>query len=450
VIPLAERFDRRLAALALPPGPALVAVSGGADSLALLDLLARSPAAGALALEVAHLDHGIAPESPRVMEAVRSVAARYGLPFHGHRLDLGPHATETQARRARYDWLERTAVARGATVIFTAHHRDDQIETVLMRMLRGSGPAGLAGMAARRGRIVRPLLRFSRAALTGHVQSLGLAVWEDPANRDTRQLRSWIRIELLPALRTRIPDIERNILRLARLAARERAGWDSLLAGERALDLRVECDGVSVAASPLGDYDSTAVQALLGALGRRAGCQVGPVRAARIERLLAGGRSGAVAQLGHGCAIELTFGRLRLFRDVAHHSGNGANESPGWNPVVLEGSAGARAIGPWRIRWSTEPAPQRIERMATTSWLAPGNYRVRPWRPGDRIRPLGGRGRRLVVRCMQDARLARHVRPAWPVLESGGTVVWVPGVVRSAEALPEPGGPALRIDADLG
>lgn len=446
---LQERFDRRLAALALPPGPALVAVSGGADSLALLDLLARSSAARSLALHVAHVDHGIAAESSRVMNSVREIAAHYGLPFVGERLGLGSGATETAARQARYDWLDRTARGLGAELIFTAHHRDDQIETVLMRILNGTGPAGLAGMAVRRGRIVRPLLGVSRAALGDHARGLGIPVWEDPANRDVRHLRSWVRVELLPALRTRIPDLDRRLLRLARLAARHRAAWDALLEREAALELRDECDGVSVAASPLRDYDSRTVEALLGALGRRAGCHVGPLRAARIERLLAGGRSGAVAQLGSGCAAELTFGRLRLFRGASSDSLNGpdADDRP---PVSIETAAGGAAFGTARLRWTTEAAPPRLERVAMTSWFVPGTYQVRPWRPGDRIRPLGGMGRRLVVHCMQDARMARHTRATWPVLTAGETIVWVPGVCRSADALPVAGQPALRIDAELG
>jgi tRNA(Ile)-lysidine synthase len=446
---LQERFDRRLAALALPAGPALVAVSGGPDSLALLDLLAHSGAARSLALHVAHVDHGIAPESGRVMEAVRDIASRYRLPFVGERLGLGPGATETAARQARYDWLERAARRLGAEVIFTAHHREDQIETVLMRILHGTGPAGLAGMARRRGRIARPLLGMSRAALADHVRGLGLPVWEDPANRDVRHLRSWIRVELLPLLRTRIPDLDRRLLRLARLAARQRAAWDALLDRDPALELRTECDGVSVAASPLRDYDSRTVEALLGALGRRAGCHVGPLRAARIERLLAGGRSGAVAQLGSGCAAELTFGRLRLFRGAGSDSPTGPARTD-WSPVSIDTEAGQVELGAMRIRWSPEPAPPRLERTGMTSWFVPGTYRVRPWRPGDRIRPLGGVGRRLVVHCMQDARMARHVRATWPVVTAGETVVWVPGVCRSADALPAAGRPALRMDADLG
>lgn len=438
---LAGRFDRHLAALTLPPGPALVAVSGGPDSLALLDLLAGAPAARGLELRVAHVDHGIHAGSGDVADTVRQVASRYGLPVHAVRLGLGPDTSETRARTARYGWLTRLADELGAELIFTAHHRDDQVETILMRALKGSGPAGLAGMATRRGRIIRPLLPFRREELAEHMHRQGLSGWDDPANRERRHLRSWLRAEMLPALRERLPDLDRRILALGRQAAAQRAAWDAVLERLPDLDLRCECDGVSVAASPLHGYDSSVLRALLGALGRRAGCLIGPSRAARIERLLAGGRSGAVAELGAGSSAELSFGRLRLFR-------NPGRPEP-WAPLALSGPVGEVMVGGWRFSWRRDPAPERLERNPETSWFEESSFSLRPWRAGDRIRPLGGTGRRLVVRCMQDARIARSRRAAWPVLAAAGTVVWVPGVCRSAEQVPAPRAPALRIDAHL-
>ncbi|HEX7025519.1 MAG TPA: ATP-binding protein, partial [Gemmatimonadales bacterium] len=115
---LEDRFDRHLASFELPAGPALVAVSGGPDSLALLALLARSPAAGSLVLHVAHTDHGIHSESAAVAESVRQVAAGYGLPFLTVRLGLTPAASETAAREARYEWLHAEAARLGAKLIF--------------------------------------------------------------------------------------------------------------------------------------------------------------------------------------------------------------------------------------------------------------------------------------------------------------------------------------------
>jgi tRNA(Ile)-lysidine synthase len=113
---------------------------------------------------------------------------------------------------------------------------------------------------------------------------------------------------------------------------------------------------------------------------------------------------------------------------------------------LLNGSSGELVAGSWRFSWRGEPAPERLERNQSSSWFEPGSYLVRPWRAGDMLRPLGGTGRRLVVRCMQEARIARSQRAAWPVLEAGGRIVWVPGVSRSAHRVPAPGEPAVRID----
>lgn len=436
---LESRFDRQLAKLALPAGPALVAVSGGADSLALLALLVRSPAAGELALQVAHADHGLSPESAAVAEAVEAVAREYQLPFLVTRLALSRGTSETAARAARYAWLLSEADRLDA-LLFTAHHRDDQVETILMRVLKGSGPAGLAGIPPRRERLVRPLLGFRHEELTDYLRGLGRTWWEDPANAELRHERSWLRTEILPLLRRRFPELDQRLLSLGRQAAADRAGWDALLAQIPGLDMQSAADGVSVAATPLRGYDSAILRALLGALGRRAGCLIGPARAARIERLLARGRSGAVAELGAGFAAELTFGRLRLFRDPGHR--------PQWGGTPLGGPEGSLQLGPWRISWREAAAPERLERTASSSWLAEGSYTVRPWRAGDRIRPLGGTGRRLVVRCMQDAKVPRSQRVGWPVIEASGEVVWVPGVCRSAVGIPGPGARARRIDAE--
>src|SRR3989441_2801299 len=146
------------------PGVALVAVSGGADSVALLDLLHTLTPELGLSLVVAHVDHGIRSDSGTVARAVGELAERYELPFEVGELTLGPDATETVARRARYAWLGEVQRRHGARYLVTAHHRDDQVETILLRLLKGSAPAGLAGIPARgRGGRARPLLPLAKA-----------------------------------------------------------------------------------------------------------------------------------------------------------------------------------------------------------------------------------------------------------------------------------------------
>src|SRR5256886_8376552 len=183
------------------PGVALVAVSGGADSVALLDLLhALTPELG-LSLVVAHVDHGIRSDSGTVARAVGELAERYELPFEVGELTLGPDATETVARRARYAWLGEVQLRHGARYLVTAHHRDDQVETILLRLLKGSAPAGLAGIPARgRGGIVRPLLPFAKAPLVAHLAQLPPPQHDHPPNRDPPHPRRWGRTLLPPLL----------------------------------------------------------------------------------------------------------------------------------------------------------------------------------------------------------------------------------------------------------
>jgi tRNA(Ile)-lysidine synthase len=435
---LIEQFRTHWTSLDLPSGRALVAVSGGPDSVALLDLLARSRDAHGSELIVAHVDHGIHPDSRRVAEQVRELANAYGLQFEGGRLRLGSAAGETAARQERYAWLDATRMRVGAQYIVTAHHADDQVETVLMRVLEGSGPAGLAAMAPVNGCLVRPLLAFRRSQLLRYLEDAGLEAWLDPANADSRHLRSWIRSELLPLVRTRLPEVDARLERVVRQAARDRAAWDAVLDALPSLDLQVEPEAISVAASALAGYDSALAQAVVLAAARRIGCRLGPSRVGRIFALLQSGVSGARVPLGARWTAELTYGRLRL----------AADESPGVDAWTLKGGRGERAWGRWRFRWELATAPEQQDRVGLSAWFTPDSLTVRAWAPGEKLKPLGGTGRRLIVRCFQEVRVPRSRRGSWPVLAQYDDVIWIPGVCRSDARVPARGTEALRVDAE--
>ena len=434
---LHHEFRAHLASLALPGGPALVAVSGGLDSTVLLDLLHRC-SGERLGLVVAHADHGIHPESAAVASRVAAFAAGLGLPFETTRLGLGMGAGETSAREARYAWLHRLRERLRAAIVFTAHHADDQAETVLMRALEGSGPGGLAGMRAVNGALVRPLLPFRRLELARYARERDLPVWVDPANSDPAHLRSWIRCDLLPLLRKRLPEVDARLGRLGAHAARDRDAWDHAVDLLPGLDPRVEKGGISVAAAPLGTYDSALAQAVLIALARRARFALGSGRAVSVLRLVEAGVSGRECPLGGGWRAELAFGRLRIVRGAV---------PPPAGVLTLEGS-GEASWGEWRIGWRPDRAPDRQERVGRTAWFGAAGLAVRTWVPGDRLRPLAGTGRRPVVRCFQDARVPRRSRGDWPVVTARDLVVWIPGVCRSDALLPPPGAEALRVDVE--
>ena len=432
---LLDAFTAHLRALGLAPGRALVAVSGGPDSMALLDLLARSSEAHRLELVVGHVDHGIDARSAEAASLVRRAAGTRGLPFEQVQLALGPRATETAAREARLKGLELLRRRAGAAVVLLAHHADDQAETVLMRALRGSGPAGLAGMPAQRGSLVRSLLPFRRDELARYVLEQGIEVWHDPANADERHLRSWIRTDLLPHIEARLPRVRDSLLETAGQARHARAAWDAALDRFPGLEPRAEDGGISVAAPVLAGYDSALGNAVAGALGRRAGYPIGPRRSARLLALAAAGESGRHVPLGAGWIAEIAFGRLRIV----------PAEEPVAGVLVVQGAEGGVEWGRWRLTLQSGPAPSRHARRAMTAWFADSALTVRGPRAGERLAPLGGRGRRLLVRCFQDARVPASRRAGWPVVEAGGVVAWVPGVCRTEAMIPPAGSEALRV-----
>ena len=208
----------------------VVAVSGGGDSVGLLRLLHQLGPSAGLRLSVAHLDHGVRGEAAREDAAfVAGLAASLGLPF-----DLGrwqpsrPGHFESDARRARYDWLAEVARSRGAGVVAVGHTRDDQAETILHRILRGTGPRRAGRHARDAGRLaedpeielVRPLLDVSREQIRDYLQALGQPCREDASNADITRTRARIRHDLLPKLAAEYnPKVAEALVRLGELAA---------------------------------------------------------------------------------------------------------------------------------------------------------------------------------------------------------------------------------------
>lgn len=436
---LRDDFLRELSRLRLGRARALIAVSGGADSVALLDLLHQTSPHHQLEPIAAHVDHGINPASGEVARRVVSLASGYGYECVVGALRLGADASETTARTARYAWLRQVRAERGACWILTAHHADDQTETVLMRVLGGSGPSGLAGMSSRRGSLVRPLLPFRRESLVRYLRERGLDWWEDPANRDPRHLRSWLRSVVIPTLTERMPDLAERLNRLRRQARLDRTAWDTLLDSLPALEWRMEPSGSSVAGVVLAGYDTPLAVELLRAMARRSGRVLGSAKAVRALEFLRGAGSGARFELGGGWWLETAFGRLHLFPPRA--------PQPTSQILEVSGDEGVGKWEEWELRWRRETAPAVHSRDAWTAWFTPQRLAVRGLVGGERVRPLKGAGSRPVVRCFQEKRVPRTERAHWPVVEAGGLVVWIPGVCRSEEFLPPEGSEALRIDA---
>ncbi len=232
LIPWMERWHM------LPPqgGVLLCAVSGGRDSVCLLHYLASIAAERGFTVAAGHLNHRMRPEAQRDEDFVRELCRTMNVPFYTEAAPVYETAArwglgvEETGRKLRYDFLFRTAEQIGAARIATAHHAQDQAETVLLNLLRGTGPEGLGGIPPVRGRIVRPLLQTSRTEIEDYLEAHHLSHVEDSTNEDTHYARNRLRRELWPALETINPALERAIGRTAEILRRENGYLDTLAA----------------------------------------------------------------------------------------------------------------------------------------------------------------------------------------------------------------------------
>lgn len=281
----------------LPPGPVVVAVSGGTDSTALLLLLADLVDELGLVLHVAHFDHRVRRTGAADAQFVADLAARVGATVRAGRADDVPKS-EDDARRARYEFLRRVAAEHGGARIATGHTRDDQAETVLLHLARGSGIAGLAGMRPSREGIVRPLLAIGREDTVAVCAAAGIEPRQDPTNRSLRYARNRIRRKVLPELAAINPQAAAAIARLGDAAAEvslslQRRAEDLLTAATR--DGAIDLDA-------LGDDPALQEEALALAWARA----TGHVLTARHRTAV-----GAQASRGDGRAtLDLPGGRL--------------------------------------------------------------------------------------------------------------------------------------------
>jgi len=256
-----------VAIAALPPGRYLLAVSGGRDSMLLLDAWSRWRADGAV---VATFDHGTSSASRRAAAFVQRAAERRGFSVVTGAARGLRGADEAAWRAARHEFLSGWARKLGARAC-TAHTRDDQAETVLMRVLRGAGARGLAGMYAASG-IARPFLDVDRADVALAAAALGLRFVDDPTNADRRHLRNRVRLDLLPALEGARPGFTNDLLALARRAATWRAGLDRVVDSLCATVLSDSGDAsLVVPAASLSGFPPTSLAVLWPALAERAG-----------------------------------------------------------------------------------------------------------------------------------------------------------------------------------
>lgn len=419
----------------------LVACSGGADSLALLDMLLRLRPSLGIDVQAAHFEHGIRGEASRSDATfVENFCRERGIPFFLEAADIPALARargislELAAREARYDFLWRVAGER--TLVATAHHQDDQAETLLMRLLRGTGTDGLAGIRPRAGRLIRPLLAVTRQEIVYYCRARGLSPRQDATNEEMDATRNRIRHTLLPLLREENPSITQALATLSAIAGEESDFLEGLLAERWP---RV-CQGEALCGKEL--------LALPLALQRRALRRFWRETATpqdldfhHVESLLqflATGKNGALS-MPRGFCARVSYGYCRLARELEKRG-----EEP--VPVTLPG------VTDWGDYRLTAALSSGDPDGAEWDFFMDGTQRLptlclRARQPGDEIAIGSGRMKKIKD-VFIDAKLPREERASYPLLATEQEILWVPGIRRSAHFPAKKGNPALHFHLD--
>jgi tRNA(Ile)-lysidine synthase len=412
-----------------PEARHVVLVSGGRDSVCLLDVLAQICRPGALT--ALHVNYGLRAEASEADERhVRMLCERAEVELVVHRSGAAPERGNLQAwaRDLRYGEAGVLAAADGAFVA-TGHTASDQVETVLYRLAASPGRRALLGMPARDGRLIRPLLGVTREETAAHCRSRGLAWRDDATNSDDRFARGRVRHGLLEELRRVHPAAEANLLRSTELLREEAAVLDTVV--ERVLDGRSQIPLAELAA-----LEAALARLVVVRLAEDAAGGLVPGAGGRVAELVELAPRGGSAELdiGGGVRAIVEYAVLRFERSKTS--------------VPLQGVALAV---PGTVRfggWTLESEMAALEGEEGLAWrladgtvavldadrLDLGALQVRAWRPGDRMAPIGLAGSKTLADLFTDRRLPRAERASVPVLASADEVLWVPGVATAERA----------------
>jgi tRNA(Ile)-lysidine synthase len=410
-----EILERVRAGGLLAPGrPVLVLLSGGRDSVCLLDIAVRI--AGPDAVRALHVNYGLREQAAEDEHHCVRLSRHLGVPLEIERPSGPPPRGNIQAwaREVRYGAAALIAQATGAEVA-SGHTASDQVEGVLYRLASAPSRRALLGMRERNGIVVRPLLGVTRAQTGAYCHERGLS-WRDDATNDERvYARGRIRGELVPALRAIHPSAEANVLALVEVLRDEAEVLDALrdevLQGRREIEL-ARLRGLPAALRRL------VVQRLADLTVDRPA----PGVAARADEIAALREQGTASlDLGSGVRAVSEYGVLR-FEPASAPVGR----APAATRLAVPGAVG---FGAYEVRCEVGPPERRpgsLDRDALDAELL-----VRTWRPGDRMAPLGQGGTKSLQDLFTARRVARARRATVPVVESGGEIAWVAGVATS-------------------
>jgi len=417
----------------------LVAFSGGADSAVLLHALRFHLGADVVA---AHFDHRMRDSSAADAAWVRGVCRAWGVPLIEAAAER-PLRSEADARSARYAFLKRAAARNDARWVLTAHHADDQIETIVFRLMRGTGPDGLRGIPGRRGRLLRPMLGIHRWQILAYARAQGLRYREDPTNASRQFARNRIRHDVLPAMRREVPDIDASILRLARAARQSRAAWNRLLReAETHVVISQTHASFELARPELLGYHRAIRTRLVRRLLARLGSVPGRAGTRSADTFISSGRSGTGITLRGGIRIAREHDVVRLTRGCP-------DTPPEERPLLIpvpEAGAGEAVVGgrTYTACWSNGSNSG----AGPVACFDPSDLRfplvIRGWRPGDRIRLAGGS--RKLKKLFTDRKIGRAARSTMPVVvDRDNNVLWVVGLAQAVTGAPSSPGGTFRI-----
>ena len=378
-------------------GVILCAVSGGRDSMCLLDYLHHLGETCGFTVAAAHLNHLMRPTAQRDVDFVRSFCEENGIPFYVEATPVYDRAkewnvtVEEAGRRARYEFLERTADAIGAERIATAHHQNDQAETVLLNLLRGTGPEGLGGIPPVRGRYIRPLLQTPRWEIEAYLEENGIAHIEDETNTSRAYARNRLRLDLWPALEELHGGARENIVRCANLVRQENAYLNGLAAQYLPeTGTEISCEILQKAPPVLQGRILRQMMARLPS-GKK---DVGAVHVEALEKLCS---EKGVLSLPGGMAARCDGRTLSIFmadplpEELTLHAGENV-----WGDYLL-----------------------------TAEWESHAEITVRSWCPDDRLTLPGSRGARSVKRLFAERGIVSPERERIPVVCVDGKVAAV-------------------------
>ncbi len=423
-----------------PGSGILLGVSGGPDSIAMLHIMHSLSWDEDFRIAVAHLDHGLRPESEEEAEFVKETAAGLGSVCYVKRVDVRGLAVkegmsvEEAGRTARYSFLESVRSETGCRVIGTAHHRDDEIETFLLRLFRGSSLQGLGGIPRVRGRIIRPLIGTDRAAITAFLRDGGIPYRTDPTNLDSDTDRNFVRNRILPVIRERFPDFAGPLSRTMDLIRKENLFLDELcdelfnkVVTEEERGLCINAADLCAAPEPLATR--TVLRALYEVSGPRTRWTRNHVESV-LETAGSANPSGKL-NLPGGLVVRREYDRLRLIADPALDP----------QPAEIEVHGPGTIEIPWAgIRFTfkvidIESVPVAYPAGRHTVWFDAEEQafplKVRSRRPGDRFSPWGMEGSRKLKKELMESKVPVDRRANLALLVKGEEIIWIAGIRRS-------------------